>query len=64
MGAVAAIAEVFAAGAIGRFLNAEIGPDLLLQAELPGPGPRGVIAPEAAMGHRQRRIPLAFLIHS
>jgi len=52
MWSVAFVAKVFAAGAVGNLLNAEVGSDLLLQAELPGPSTFGVVAPEAAMGHR------------
>ena len=44
---------------IGRFLDPEVGPDLVLEAQLPGPGARRVILPEAAVRDAERRVVLA-----
>ena len=45
---------------VGGLFDAEVGTDLVLEAQLPGPGARGVVAPEAAVRHAQGRIFLAF----
>ena len=58
VGLVAAVAPV------GGFFDPELGTDLILQAEFPGPGAGGVILPEAAVGDAERRVGLALRVHS
>ena len=41
-------------------MDAEVGGDFVLQAQLPGPGAGGVIAPETAVRHGQGRVRLTF----
>ena len=58
--AVAASAEIVAARTVGRLADTKVGGDLILQTQLPGPGAGRMVAPEAAVGHGQGGVGLAF----
>ncbi|WP_129347579.1 hypothetical protein [Sorangium cellulosum] len=51
-------AEVVGAGLV----EGEVGPDLVLEAELPGVGLGGVVFPEAAVGDGEARVLLALVL--
>ncbi|MCY1013411.1 hypothetical protein OV079_49370 [Nannocystis pusilla] len=53
---------VAALAAVGRLLDAEVGGDLVLEAKLPRPGARRVVAPKAAVGDGKRGVIPAFLV--
>src|SRR5690606_35719180 len=54
VGDIAVVVEVAAAGTIGRFCDAEVRRDLVLETQLPGPRSPWVVAPEAAVSDGER----------